>query len=84
MTPDTITEGGPIMADITVNPTRKPRGSRKTLEYRIYRAIGMCIALPIAAIRRLLPREIDAPARRSVVAEARAMTDTVVPYIFMA
>lgn len=61
---------------------------RKPAEYRLYFAIVFVVALPIAIVGRLFPRELASPhaaaeAARSVWAEARAITDTVIPYLFM-
>ncbi|MGF1446127.1 MAG: cytochrome PufQ [Pikeienuella sp.] len=65
------------------------RASRKKPgEYRFYFAIVFAVALPIALCGRLFPRALSGVAEkadpaRSVVAEARALTDTVIPYLFM-
>ena len=67
-----------------VAPRRAPR--RKPAEYRLYFAIVFVVALPVALVGRLFPRRLadgGAEERRSVWAEARALTDTVIPYLFM-
>lgn len=61
---------------------------RKPAEYRVYYAIVFAVALPIAVIRCLAPRtpgylESRGDEGRGVLAEARALTNTVVPYLFM-
>ncbi|MEM1345339.1 MAG: cytochrome PufQ [Pseudomonadota bacterium] len=66
------------------------RSRRKPVEYRLYYAIVFAVALPVAAVCALLPRReafqsaavANAP-RRGVFAEARALTDAVVPFLFM-
>jgi len=62
------------------------RHRAKPAEYRIYYAIVFAVALPITLVSRLLPRErsfLDRGERRGVLGEARALTDTVIPYLFM-
>jgi len=63
------------------------RHRAKPAEYRLYYAIVFAVALPIAIVSRLLPRERSflepEAARRGVLGEARALTDTVIPYLFM-
>lgn len=61
---------------------------RKPVEYRLYFMIVFVVALPIAVVGRLFPRELASPhaapeLARTVWAEARAITDTVIPYLFM-
>jgi hypothetical protein len=61
---------------------------RRPREYRLYYAIVFAFALPIAIVGRLFPRRLStghdgAEERRSVWAEARALTNTVIPYLFM-
>ena len=72
---------GPAPASHRRSPRRKPA------EYRLYYAIVFAVALPIALVGRLFPRRLtetgDAEASRSVWAEARALTDAVIPYLFM-
>jgi len=65
---------------------RKAR--RKPAEYRLYYAIVFAVALPIALVGRLFPREIgqaegSEAAGLSVLGEARALTNNVIPYLFM-
>jgi hypothetical protein len=62
------------------------RRKGKPAEYRIYYAIVFAVALPIAAVRRMLPQSegfLEEGARRGVIGEARALTNTVIPYLFM-
>lgn len=60
----------------------------KSTEYQLYFAVGFAVALPIAVAGRLLPRRpgpfdrVGEP-RRGVIAEAREMTNTVIPFVFM-
>ncbi len=66
----------------------QPRPARKkTGEYRLYYAIVFAVALPIAIAGRLFPRALSGEAgegaRRSILAEARGLTDAVIPYLFM-
>ena len=73
---------------IATNAGHRTVRRRKPAEYRIYYAIVFAVALPIAVLSRLLPREAGyleraRPARRSVLGEARALTDSVIPYLFM-
>ncbi len=59
---------------------------KRPVEYRLYYAIVFAVALPIAIAGRLFPRRLTgagAGERRSVIAEARALTNTVIPYLFM-
>ena len=61
---------------------------RRPGEYRLYYAIVFVVALPIAIVGRLFPRQLGtghdgAEERRSVWAEARALTNTVIPFLFM-
>jgi hypothetical protein len=59
---------------------------RKPVEYRLYYAVVFSVALPIALIGRLFPREpgyLERRAPRSILGEARALTNTVIPYVFM-
>ncbi|MGF1503264.1 MAG: cytochrome PufQ [Paracoccaceae bacterium] len=61
---------------------------RKPVEYKIYFAVIFAVALPIAALGRLLPRdtgylEASTGASRSVFAEARAIADSIIPFLFM-
>ena len=69
----------------TTGPARRRAG--KPVEYRIYYAIIFVWALPIALIGRLLPRRRSflepEGRRRGVIGEARALTNTVIPYLFM-
>jgi hypothetical protein len=63
-----------------------PRRKGKPVEYRIYYAIVFTVALPIAAVRRMLPQSegfLEDGKRRGVIGEARALTNTVIPYLFM-
>jgi len=69
-------------------PTTRARVRRKPAEYRLYYAIVFAVALPIAAVRCIFPRTDGylerAPSEpRGVLSEARALTETVVPYLFM-
>ena len=77
-----MTDATTMMATAHV-PARR-RG--KPVEYRVYYAIVFAVALPIALVSRLLPRErsfLDRAERRGVLGEARALTNTVIPYLFM-
>lgn len=60
---------------------------QKTLEYRIYFTIGFLVAMPIVLFDRLFPRQLEPferpETRRGLVTEARAMTNTVIPFVFM-
>jgi len=80
---DATTTMGPPAA-YAGTPTRR---RAKPVEYRIYFGIVFTVALPIALITRMLPRKqtfLDArPARRGVFGEARALTNTVIPFLFM-
>jgi hypothetical protein len=74
-------------ASTTMAPTHgHARHRAKPAEYRIYYAIIFVVALPIALVSRLLPRErsfLERGERRGVIGEARALTNTVIPYLFM-
>ena len=61
------------------NPGRRGGG----VEYRLLVAATFVLILPVAALRRLVPRPPGAP-RRSIVAEAREAANTVIPIAFMA
>lgn len=64
------------------NPGHRPRRGGG-VEYRLLIAATFALLLPVAALRRLLPRAAGAP-RRSIVAEAREAANTVIPIAFMA
>ncbi|MEM9145147.1 MAG: cytochrome PufQ [Pseudomonadota bacterium] len=76
----------PTLDDTAVAPRRTAR--RKPAEYRFYYAIVFAVALPVAVVGRLFPRRLGhadgAPAEGlSILEEARGLTNTVVPYLFM-
>ena len=62
--------------------------SRSSLEYGVYYAASFLIFLPVVLVNRLLPKGLrllaDDGERRSVLAEAKGMANTVVPFVFMA
>ncbi|MEO1602764.1 MAG: hypothetical protein AAFU49_20305 [Pseudomonadota bacterium] len=65
-----------------------PGAARQPAEYRLYYAIVFTVALPVAVVGRLFPRRLGqaegAPAEGlSILDEARGLTNTVVPYLFM-
>lgn len=79
MTPHGITKEAGMTARIV---SRMPRRTH-SVEYRAYYAIIFVAALPVACLKWLseLP---EGNATRSPVGAARALTATVLPYIFMA
>lgn len=66
-------------------PVRSKRA--RPAEYRVYFAIVFAVALPIALAGRLFPRALEADGGRaerlSVIGDARRLTNSVIPYLFM-
>lgn len=76
------------MFDATPSFDAHRLSAAKSTEYQIYFAAAFAVALPIALVARVLPRragpfERKPAPRRGVIAEARAMTHTAVPFVFM-
>lgn len=69
------------MTDMTGEIARASHTRRNRFEYRAYFAIVYLLALPIATLRCLMPRALEQA--QGPLAEARRMTETVIPYIFM-
>ncbi len=76
-----ITKEAAMTAHVETQGHRKVR----TFEYRAYYAIIFLAALPVACLKWLseLPEGKAAP-HRTPIGAARALTATVLPYIFMA
>ncbi len=66
--------------------SRARNGSSR--EYGIYFAASFLLFLPVVLVNRVLPRALrplaptDEP--RSILGETKALTNTVVPFVFMA
>lgn len=76
----------PSLAEAPLASRRAAR--RKPAEYRLYYAIIFAVALPVAVVGRLFPRRLrqaeGAPGEGlSILDEARGLTNTVIPYLFM-